>query len=126
MEKIRDVVCKNFNRLVDAYSGSKKSIAQQMGISESTLQRWKKGENTPELPNIEALAKILNVDPMEFYREESGKIRNIKSIKTMISSVPDSIYDLAAELDDSSDSVWEEVAESLLIAIEQKRIENRA
>lgn len=112
METIRDVICKNFNRLIESSDLSNKTIAADAGVTEPTFYRWKSGESTPELPNIEALAKALGVDPFEFYRTDEPRknIRSfkIKDISKFLESIPDEIYEMAQDLGHDH-QVWEVV-----------------
>jgi transcriptional regulator with XRE-family HTH domain len=120
METIRDVICKNFNRLVESSDLSNKTIAQKAGVTEPTFYRWKNGENTPELPNIESLAKALGVDPIEFYQAEfTPRQLPVSATLRKMMAIPDEVYELASELE-LEDEVWIEVVETLMIAAEQK------
>ena len=85
MGNIGKILCKNFNRLVDLSGKTKREIAQQMGVSESTLQRWKSGASHPEIVNLERLAVVLGVNPLEFFATEEKEdsldlIRKIASL----------------------------------------------
>lgn len=110
MENIRTLVCRNFNRLVEASPLTKKEIARQMQVDQSTLQRWKNGETFPELANIEKLAKILGVEEREFYLSEKPIVKTLpmKDVIKMIASIPDDIYLAASEID-LNHEVWGEV-----------------
>jgi transcriptional regulator with XRE-family HTH domain len=70
METIRDLIGKNFNRLVNASPLTNREIAKLVGVNEATFYRWQNNESCPELPNIEKLAQVLNIDPLEFYKTE--------------------------------------------------------
>lgn len=110
MENIRTIVCKNFNRLVEASPLSKKEIARQMQIDTSTLQRWKNGDTFPELPNIEKLAKVLGVNEREFYSSEEPIVKTLPMdvMFKRIRSVPERIYELAEKVGTDND-VWDAI-----------------
>jgi transcriptional regulator with XRE-family HTH domain len=114
MENMRDLVCNNFNRLVDASPLTKRELAKMIGVNENTLQRWKNKDSYPELPNIEKLATALNVSPLEFYKTESKPSHKVSDIREamfkIMASVPDDIFELAAKLDDPKNDVWEAIA----------------
>lgn len=129
MENIRTVVCNNFNRLVDSSGMTKREIAHQMNISEATLQRWKSGASFPELPNLEKLAKILNVHEREFYAYEEPVVRQLPvshALKKMM-SVPDDVYDMAIQLQElkpkDREAVWKNIKEEMVAALAQNDIQ---
>jgi transcriptional regulator with XRE-family HTH domain len=110
VETIRVLICKNFNRLIEASEFNQKEIAKLVGVSEVTLHRWKRGENTPDLENIEELAKVLKIDPLEFYKSEnerpSPRKLTIKSIGKYLEAIPDDIYE-EAQIFNEKDEVWD-------------------
>lgn len=109
MENIRDVVCRNFNRLVESSGKTKREIAQQMRVSEATLQRWKSGDSFPELPNIEKLALVLGVSTLEFYRAEdppAAKVEPVSILAKRILNIPDAFFDAVKDLDLGDETAW--------------------
>ena len=130
MENIRETIQRNCKRLLDKEKTGLTlgEISKKMNVSQTTLQRWKSGENSPEIDNIEKLAKILEVDPWEFYRQESI-IKEIlpKQTSLMIKNlllIPDEIYSLAIDLNDPDAEEWEGVKGILDEAIEHKKTKN--
>lgn len=127
---MRDLVCNNFIRLVDASPLTKRELAKMIGVNENTLQRWKNKDSYPELPNIEKLAVALNVSPMEFYKTESKASHKVSVLKAelirRLDNIPDEVYELAAQLEDLSvkdkKELWEDIVETLEIALTQKNI----
>lgn len=123
MGNIREIVCKNFKRLVDSSGKTKREIAQQMGVSEATLQRWKSGASFPELPNIEKLASILGVDESEFYLSSESEVKLMPvsgAIKKAL-LIPDDIFELAQKLS-VNDEAWGMVKIVLEVAIEKQQL----
>lgn len=110
MENIRNTVCNNFNRLVDSSNLSKREIAKLIKVDESTLQRWGNGKSFPELPNIEKLAKALNVSEWEFYRtpQEVEKPISVSNVVPLLLSIPDHIY-LKAQKIGPRHMAWEAI-----------------
>ncbi len=54
-------------RLEDARGRmSRRELSKKSGVSEKTIQRFEKGERSPELRTLFALCRALNVDPGEF------------------------------------------------------------
>ena len=123
METIKDVVCRNFNRLVDSSGLSPKVLAKMFEVSEPTFYRWKKGEHSPELPNIEIISRALNIDPFEFYRREVPlpvpKSFKIKDISSFLEAIPDDVYSYAQSFE-HTDEVWKSVMVVLKDAIKDK------
>jgi transcriptional regulator with XRE-family HTH domain len=118
---IRNIVCNNFNRLVDASRMAKAEIARQMGVSATTMQRWKTGESFPELPNIEKLANVLGVDPVEFYATEMPVLRELPISRSLqkMAAVPDEVYELAEDMK-GDEAGWD-----IITKIMKGRIEDR-
>lgn len=122
METIRETICKNFNRLIESSDLNNKVLAQKAGVTEPTFYRWKRGESTPELDNIEAMAKALGVDASEFYRTDAPikKTFTMKEFKGFLGNIPDDIYEMAGELG-SDHQVWEIVRGAYDHAINSKK-----
>ncbi len=70
MENIKDIVCKNCMRYLSETSLKLVEIERLMGVSNSTVQRWKNGTQAPELDKIDKLASILGVRPIDFFLSE--------------------------------------------------------
>lgn len=122
MENMKELVCNNFIRLVDASPFTKRELAKLIGVNENTLQRWKNKDSYPELPNIERLAMALNVSPLEFYKsgkEEKSKTLPMSATIKKLASIPDDIYDLAAKINDIHDPQWQNVRNALEVAIDR-------
>jgi transcriptional regulator with XRE-family HTH domain len=122
MESIKKIIQINCKRLLgkDARTENLSEIARQMGVSPTTIQRWKSGENTPEVPNLEALAEVLKIDPMEFFRRlnEPQPTEPMSTIAKRILSIPDDIYDLASKLG-ANHEVWDIVRGQLQYDIDK-------
>jgi transcriptional regulator with XRE-family HTH domain len=120
---MKDLVCNNFNRLMAASELSKREVAKRIKVNENTLQRWKNKESYPELPNIEELAKVLGVSPLEFYKveREPAKIEKMSVFSKKIASIPDDVYELAQDIP-LSDKRWEQVIAILELGAVQSQL----
>lgn len=78
MENLRETLARNLTRLIEASDLSVKEIARRIGVTDVSIHRWKSGANPPDVGNMDALAKVLGVDPMEFYRSEGAHIVTMK------------------------------------------------
>lgn len=86
MEKMREIVRVNIVRLIENSSISQKKIASDVGVSEPTIYRWKSGENAPTLDNIDRLAEVLGVSPLDFFKtEESENNDSLDLIRKILS-----------------------------------------
>jgi transcriptional regulator with XRE-family HTH domain len=121
MESIRDVVGRNVARLLDSSGLKLVDIARSTGVSNTTIQRWKSGTHPPEIDNLEKLAKVLSVDPWEFYRQEEGVVKaplNISTVIKMMAAIPDEVYEKAQGVP-LGDEAWIGVIASLEVAAER-------
>jgi transcriptional regulator with XRE-family HTH domain len=102
VDNIRDVVCRNYNRLVEASPLSQREIAKRVGVDPSTLQRWRTGDSFPELPNIEKLALVLGVNALEFYNTDERLMHTqsqpVSTIFKKIMAIPDEVYEEASKI----------------------------
>ena len=83
------------------------------------MQRWgtskEKGGNPPTLDNIEALAEILKIDPLEFYKTDMAPAPLTMPVsKTLLKmmAIPDRIYDVARDIG-KDDPIWDIVYDTL-------------
>jgi transcriptional regulator with XRE-family HTH domain len=123
VDDIKTIVQRNFNRLVDSSNLTKREIAQQMKVSEATLQRWKSGVSFPELPNIERLALVLGVDAIEFYRTEEAPIKTMPMSEMLkrLGAIPNEIYELAPRVSPDNE-VWKIVEGFLMDAAHEEEL----
>lgn len=109
MENIRVIIQKNCRRLFDESNLTLVEIARLAGVSGTTIQRWKNGENTPEVNNIEKLSEILKVRPSEFFKMEDEpqdrKDESMNLIKQIASLGPTELEILRENLEELSKPV---------------------
>jgi transcriptional regulator with XRE-family HTH domain len=130
---MKQVISKNFTRLVESSHLSQKALAKAVGVSETTIYRWKSGENTPEIDNLELVAKALNIHPVEFYRMEEQPYkpfaetlpvtRLLELLNKKVSRMDARIYDLSQRLSPDNE-VWDVVAGILETAAHQEELEH--
>jgi transcriptional regulator with XRE-family HTH domain len=48
---------------------TQESLAEAVGVSTSTIQRWEYGEMAPEFDRLEILAKALNRKTEDFFKD---------------------------------------------------------
>lgn len=119
MDSLKDILAKNIERLIEASGRSVRDIASEIKVSDVSIHRWKSGANPPDVVNMEALAKALNVDPMEFYKSESNivPLYGNTALRKFLILPDDIVEDLSALSPDPSANVWENIR----IAIEEER-----
>jgi len=61
MESIKQTVCENLRQIIKLKKIKSKDIAAYMGLSESSISHWLKGDNPPDMDNLYILCKYLNV-----------------------------------------------------------------
>lgn len=98
MENMRETVRKNIVRLMEGATISQKKIASSVGVTEPTIYRWKNGENAPTLDNIDKLAEILGVDPLEFFQREASEADSLNLIRKILSLDSDGLRALESQL----------------------------
>lgn len=125
MESMRETITRNFNRLVKESGMKKREIAHQLHISEATLQRWKAGLNIPEVTTIEALAGVLGVDPIEFYkREDNIAPMSPRGALKKYLVIPDEIVEGLSHFA-PDDEVWEMIKTAIRIQNEEAEAKAR-
>ena len=61
MKSIKQTVCENLRQIIKLKKIKSKDIAAYMGLSESSISHWLKGDNPPDMDNLYILCKYLNV-----------------------------------------------------------------
>lgn len=59
-----------FSNLISQSKYSKKELAKELNVSESTIERWKTGDLSPTLPRVKEIAKFFEVNPLIFISEK--------------------------------------------------------
>lgn len=125
MESLRDTLSKNFKRVIEDSGLSVRELAKRIGVSETSMHRWKSGAEVPKLEHVDDLARILGVDPGEFYKSEKPVINiSPRGMLRKYLVIPDHVVELACQLDENDD-VWEDIEETLLIAVEAKKLHGK-
>jgi transcriptional regulator with XRE-family HTH domain len=120
METIKEIVCRNCKRLLDKSDMKLIEIERLMGVSGSTVQRWKSGVHAPELDKIDKLAKVLNVSRDEFFAVNKKPPIEISITEALrrFQSIDPEVYELAVKVGPNH-PVWEDIKGALDLAIEQ-------
>lgn len=121
MDSYRAVIHCNLVRLLDQSDLKLIQIQRLMNVSNSTIQRWKKGTQFPEPDKMDQLATILRVSPLEFFRIEDPPVSKplpMSEIAKRIASVPDEVYDMAMKLTPDHEA-WEHVIKNLRYDVEK-------
>lgn len=72
MENMKEIVCKNCIRYLGETRLKLVEIERLMGVSNSTVQRWKNGTQAPELDKIDKLAEVLGIRTIDFFLDTDG------------------------------------------------------
>jgi transcriptional regulator with XRE-family HTH domain len=127
MENMKELVCNNFTRLFEQSDfKTYRALAQAVKINENTIQRWVNKKSYPELPNIEKLAEVFRVSPLEFYKTKVEPV-NVLSFKKAIGRmllVPEEVYELGSEMDEESWDIIIKMMKGRLSIIEAKKSRN--
>lgn len=62
-----EIFAKNLSYLMDKYDVSRKDLAYACDVDESTVSKWKVGNNAPNGKHLTDLAKVFGVTPNSFY-----------------------------------------------------------
>lgn len=125
MKPLREILAHNIDRLIAGSDLNVREIAAALKVSETTVHRWKakKDPIPPDVENLDALAKLLRVEPTEFYKSEENVIPvygNTLLKRYMV--IPDSVMKLIADLDGDYDhGMWAGVEGVLKVAIDDQQ-----
>lgn len=128
MENIRHILSHNLRKRRDELGWIQDDLAEKSGLSLGYVKNIERGKQWPSPESFEALGKGLGISIDDLLRDTTAKKvpLRIKDVVSKMISIPDEIYDLAEELGDNKDSVWDDVIETLLIAIEDKKLNKNA
>lgn len=128
MKPLREILAGNIERVITASHLSVKEIAASLKVSETTVHRWKAEKNSipPDVANMEALAKLLNVDPVEFYKSPDNVVTLYGHAPlTNYMIIPDDIVEGLAHLHPRPEAnVWTNIR--VAIKEEQRAQEKKA
>lgn len=72
MKNTREIVCKNFNRLLTASGFKQVEVAKSLCVSTATVQNWVKGKSSPTIENLDAIGALFKVDTAEFFQTSAA------------------------------------------------------
>ena len=61
LESIKPTVCRNLREVIRLKKIKNKDIASHLGLSESSISHWLKGDNPPDMDNLYYICQYLNV-----------------------------------------------------------------
>lgn len=129
MEMIKTVLIKNMKALRKAKSWNQDDLAEKTGYSTGFIKEVERGASWVSPEAIDKICDALGVscDKLFAIDESEGKMFDLPMSKAIrkLMNVPDNIYNLAGELNDSGDDVWADIEETLMIAIEQKKLQRK-
>lgn len=73
MNDLKIVLKENLIYYLHMRNVSQKELAERLGISPSAVSNWTKGKNTPDIENLVAICKILNISVNELLGEEGSR-----------------------------------------------------
>jgi transcriptional regulator with XRE-family HTH domain len=123
MENIRIILGQNLKRRRKALGLNQEGLAERSGLSITYIKNIERGVSWPSPESFEAIADGLGVTVGTLLNEpaEEGKVLTMTTAFRRALYVPEEVYELASELS-PNDEVWEEVIDTLNIAIAQKEI----
>lgn len=79
MGEYKDIFTVNLKRIIERRKYTLKDLSDVLGISDVMMSRWVNGHHSPTESYIEALAEVLEVELIEFFRPVN--VRKIKSLR---------------------------------------------
>lgn len=64
--KTIDITTYRINRLLKERNWSQTDLAQRMGVTQQTIQKWAKGKTSPSMENVDKLSEITGYAPYWF------------------------------------------------------------
>lgn len=120
MESLRETLSKNFKRVVEESGMSVRELAKEIGVSETSFHRWKSGSDIPKLEHVDDLARVLGINPGEFYKSDRPVVSiSPRGILKKYLVIPDDFVELAFRLEPDS-KAWKDLITVLETAIEDQ------
>lgn len=109
MDSMKQIICNNFNRLVDESGMKHKDLADRLKVTAGSFAKWRSGIHPIDPDVIDELAGILHVDRLEFYKGAENVVPmygNSSIRKAMI--IPDEVIEGLYEIS-GDEKIWEQV-----------------
>lgn len=91
MSKLTKLFVENILTRID-YHGGVADLARKTGLARATIDKWLRDEQSPNLENVEIIAKALGVGAWELLKpEESEPTQTKPSIKTALKIVNEAL-----------------------------------
>lgn len=76
MKTTKELICENLVTLRKQFKMTQMELGNQVGFSDKAISRWEKGEVIPDIPTLERLAKLYQVDISYFFQEHKVYEKN--------------------------------------------------
>jgi len=84
MENLNTIIGNNIKNLRKSNNMTQLELAEKLNYSNKAISRWESGEVVPDVPTLQNLSKIFNIDIADFFKEIK-KVENIKTNRKKIS-----------------------------------------
>ena len=84
MENLNTIIGNNIKNLRKSNNMTQLELAEKLNYSNKAISRWESGEVVPDVPTLQNLSKIFNIDISDFFKEIK-KVENIKTNRKKIS-----------------------------------------
>jgi transcriptional regulator with XRE-family HTH domain len=132
MEMIKAVLIKNIRQLRKDQKWTQEILAEKTGYSLAHIKDIERGRSGASLDMVEKFCEVFNVKFERIFSSDEGvKVLDMpmnKAIKKLL-MVPDNVYELASEINNPKNEVWDEVQgllEDALEEIREKKKSNQA
>lgn len=81
MQDIKDIIAKNIIELRKKNHLTQGELAQKINYSDNAVSRWERGEVTPSIETLDAIAKTFNVPLSSLIEDNAKEVSNIRDKK---------------------------------------------
>lgn len=105
---------------------SRQKLAELSGVTYQTIYDIEEERRKPSLEVIQSLSSALRIDPSELLKNSEPVLYKpkVSDVLKRLASIPDAVYDLANELELDHEA-WEDIIETLEIAVEDRRLNKK-
>lgn len=83
-QALTEVFRRNIQRLLEEKEKKQRELADSLELSEASVSNWLKGNRTPRLDRVEAIADFFHVEPLELFG-----VRSAASTSSALPTSPD-------------------------------------
>lgn len=81
MQDIKDIIAKNIIELRKKNHLTQGELAQKINYSDNAVSRWERGEVTPSIETLDAIAKTFNIPLSSLIEDNAKEVSNIRDKK---------------------------------------------